>query len=171
MNLVHELKNPHSLALKDKIIRYVGTNPGRFDELMTIFLGGDYRSTQWAGWPLSDIAIKHPHLIRPYLRPILKTVDKPDMHVAVKRNVMRMFQFIEIPKNLRALAFEKAMGLLHDTSEPVAVRVFAMTVMKQVAMAEPGLKNEVTIAIEEQLPYGSAAFINRAGKLIKELKR
>jgi len=29
----------------------------------------------------------------------------------------------------------------------------------------------VIIAIEEQLPYGSAAFINRAGKLIKELKR
>jgi len=170
MNFVEELKKPHTLAVKNKIVRYVGTDQKRFDKLVSIFLGDNYRLTQWAGWPLSDIVRKHPRLISRHLKPILKAVDRPGMHVAVKRNVMRLFQFTDIPKNLRGLAFDKSFGLFSDTSEPIAVRVFAMTVMKQVAMDEPELKNEVIIAIEEQLPYGSAAFRSRAGKLLKELK-
>jgi len=170
MNLVAELSKPHSLAIKNKIIRYVGTDPKRFAELMTIFLGDTYRLTQWAGWPLSDIVKKHPQLIKPYLKPLLKSIDKPGMHVAVRRNVMRIFQFIEIPANLKGLAFDKAFKLFSDTSEAIAVRVFAMTVMTNVAMTEPELKNEVAIAIEEHLPYGTAAYKNRALKFLKALK-
>jgi hypothetical protein len=170
MNLVAELGKRHSVSTKNKIVQYIGTNPKRFDELVKIFLGDTYRLTQWAGWPLSDIVQKHPQLIRPYLKPILKSIDKPNQHVAVKRNVMRMFQFIDIPKNLRGLAFDKAFKLFSDKSEPIAVRVFSMTVMAQVAMKETDLKNEVIIAIEEQLPYGSAGYKSRAMKLLKELK-
>jgi hypothetical protein len=171
MNLVAELGKKHSLSTKNKIIAYVGTNPKRFDELMKIFLGGTYRLTQWAGWPLSDFVRKHPQLIRPYLKPVLKAIDKKGMHVAVKRNVMRLLQFIDIPASVRGLAFDKAFKLFSDKSEPIAVRVFAMTVMAQVAMEEPELKNEVIIAIEEQLPYGSAGYRSRAAKLLKVLKK
>lgn len=170
MNILEELQKPHKLSIKNKIIRYVGSDPKRFDELVRIFLGDNYRLTQWSGWPLSDIVKEQPGLIRPYLKKVLTAIDKPGMHVAVKRNVMRLLQFIEIPKNVRGLAFDKAFGLFSDTSEPIAVRVFAMTVMKQVAMDEPELKKEVIIAIEEQLPYGSAAFINRGRKMLKELR-
>lgn len=185
MNLVEELGKKHSLAIKNKIIRYVGTNPKRFAELMKIFLGDSYRLTQWAGWPLSDIVKKHPELIKPYLKPVLKRLDtgtpkfvgretnkgRNVMHVAVKRNVLRLLQFIEIPTSVSGFAFDKAFKLFSETSEPIAVRVFAMTVMAQVAMKETELKNEVIIAIEEQLPFGSAGFRSRAGKLLKELKR
>ena len=171
MNIVEELSKKHSLATKNKIIRYVGTNSKRFDELVKIFLGDTYRLTQWAGWPLSDVVKKHPELIKPYLKPILKTIDKPGMHVAVKRNVMRLLQFIEIPANVRGLAFDKAFKLFSDASEPIAVQVFAMQIMSDIALEEPDLKNEVIIAIEEQLPYGSAAYKNRAARLLKALRK
>lgn len=171
MNLVDELKKMPGITIKNKIMRYIGTDRKRFDALVKVFLGDNYRLTQWAGWPLSDIVKDHPELLTPYLKPILKSVDKPGMHVAVKRNVMRVFQFIDIPKNVRGLAFDKAFKLYSDTSEPVAVRVFAMQVMTNIAMDEPELKNEVIIAIEEQLPFGSAAFRNRGMKLVKELKK
>ena len=171
MNLVDELLKKHSLAIKNKIIRYVGTDPKRFGELMNCFLGDNYRVTQWSGWPLSDIVKKHPELIRPYLKPVLKSIDKPGQHVAVKRNVMRLLQFIEIPSNVRGLAVDKAFKLFADRSEPIAVRVFVMQVMTDVAMKEPGLKNEVIIAIEEQLPYGSAGYRTRASRLLKSLKK
>jgi hypothetical protein len=171
MNLVDELLKKHSVAVKNKIIRYVGTNRRHFDELMKCFLGDNYRVTQWAGWPLGDIVKKHPELIRPYLKPVLKSIDKPGMHIAVKRNVMRLLQFIDIPPNVRGLAFDKAFKLFSDTSEPIAVQVFAMQVMADVAMKEPDLKNEVIIAIEEQLPYGSAGYKSRATRLLKALKK
>jgi hypothetical protein len=171
MNLVAELQKKHTVAIKNRIIRYVGTDKKRFGELVKIFLGDNYRLTQWAGWPLSDIVKKHPELIRPHLRKMLKGVDRPKMHQAVKRNVMRLLQFIDIPDNLAGLAFDKAFKLFSDTGEPIAVRVFAMQVMADVAMKEPGLKNEVILAIEGDLPYGSAAYISRARRLLKKLKR
>ncbi|HEX8060399.1 MAG TPA: hypothetical protein VF473_05655 [Cyclobacteriaceae bacterium] len=171
MNLIAELGKRHSLSTKNKIVRYVGTDAKRFDELMKIFLGDVYRLTQWAGWPVSDIVKKHPELINPYLKPVLKAIDKPGSHVAVKRNVMRLLQFIDIPPAIRGIAFDKAFKLFSDTSEPVAVRVFAMTVMTRVAMEEPDLKNEVIIAIEEQLPYGSAAYKSRAARSLKALRK
>jgi hypothetical protein len=171
MNIPQELLKRQSIASKNKIIKYIGADPKKFKELVDAFLGDSYRVTQWAGWPLSDIVKEQPNLIKPYLKPMLKAVDKPGMHVAVKRNVMRVFQFIDIPSNISGLAFDIAFRLFSDISEPVAVRVFAMTVMTQVAMKEPGLKNEVIIAIEEQLPYGSAGFTSRATKMIKALKK
>jgi hypothetical protein len=171
MNLITELGKRHSLAQKNRIIRYVGTDKKRFAGLVKIFLGDNYRLTQWAGWPLSDIVKEHPEMIKPYLRPMLKSVDRPNMHEAVKRNVMRLMQFIDIPPALAGLAFEKAFTLFSDTGEPIAVRVFSMQVMADVAMMEPELKNEVIVAIEDQLPYGSTGFRNRANKLLKKLKR
>lgn len=170
MNLVAELQKRHTVAIKNRIIRYIGSDPRRFGELVKIFLGDNYRLTQWAGWPLSDIVRKHPEMIRPYLRPMLKSVDRPKMHEAVKRNVMRLLQFVDIPANLAGLAFDKAFKLFSDTSEPIAVRVFSMQVMTDVAMKEPELRNEVVIAIEEHLPYGSAGYRSRATRLLKKLK-
>ena len=103
------------------------------------------------------------------VRPLLKDIDtKP---VAVRRSVMRSLSLTDIPKSLRGLAFDKASELFADRSETVAVKVFAMSVMTQIALQEAGLKNEVIIGIEEQLPYGSAAYRSRAAKLLKALKR
>lgn len=170
MNLVAQLGKRHTVAIKNRIIRYVGTDRKRFDELVKIFLGNSYRLTQWAGWPLSDIVKKHPGMIRPYLRTMLKSVDRPNMHEAVKRNVMRLMQFIDIPKSVAGLAFDKAFTLFSDISEPIAVRVFSMQVMADVAMKEPELKKEVIVAIEEHLPYGSAGYRSRAKRVLKTLK-
>lgn len=171
MNLVAAIEAPHSLSMKNKIIRYVGTDKKRFRDLMNIFLKGTYRQVQWAGWPLSDIVRKHPEMVIPYLKPVLKSLDKKGMHTAVKRNVMRLLQFIDIPKGVAGLAFDKAFGLFMDTTEPIAVRVFSMQVMADIATKEPELKTEVILAIEEHLPYGSTALVNRGQRLLKKLKR
>jgi hypothetical protein len=171
MNLIAELEKRHSAATKNRIIRYVGTDRKKFDELVKIFLGDDYRLTQWAGWPLSDIVKKHPELVRPWLRKMLTGIDRPRIHVAVKRNVMRLLQFVDIPDTLTGLAFDKAFTLFSEAGEPVAVRVFAMQVMADVAIKEPDLKNEVILAIERDLPYGSAGYKSRARRLLKMLRR
>jgi hypothetical protein len=171
MNLVAELRKPHTLTSKNRMIRYIGTDKTRFRQLVRIFLGNDYRLTQWAGWPLSDIVKKHPELIRPYLRPMIRSVDRPGMHEAVKRNVMRLLQFIDIPANLAGMAFDKAFRLFSDTGESIAVRVFAMQVLADVAMKEPELRNEVILLIEEGLPYGSPGYRSRASRLLKKLKK
>ena len=97
-------------------------------------------------------------------------LDKKDAHVAVKRNIMRLLQDIEIPKPLYGTLTDKCFALL-DPKETIAVRVFSMTVLANIAKQEPDLKKELRIVIEDQLPYGSAGFLSRARKVLKEINR
>ena len=60
-------------------------------------------------------------------------------------------------------------SFLQNPKEPIAVRVFSMTVLAQIAKKQPGLKKELTLMIEDQLPYAGPAFRSRARKVLWEL--
>lgn len=168
MDIKKELLKEHSKRQTTKIVRYVGGNPARFKVLVQTFLAGPYRVTQRAAWPLSNCVRGHPKLIDPHLKSILKMLDKKDAHVAVKRNIMRLLQDIEIPRQLYGLLTDKCFALM-DTKETIAVRVFSMSVLANIAMHEPDLKKELRIVIEDQLPYASAGYLSRARKVLRLL--
>ena len=84
----------------NKVVDYVGDNPARFKVLIDVFLSGPYRVTQRAARPMSYCVEHNPHLIRPHLRTILNYLKTPGISDAVKRNVIRLLQFVDIPKSL-----------------------------------------------------------------------
>jgi hypothetical protein len=168
MNLVKTLLQEHSRATRDRVVAYVGESPARFAELVRVFLLGPYRVTQRAAWPLAYCAEHYPELVKPHLRNILRAVSD-DSPVAVKRNVVRIFQFADIPKALQGRITEMCFAFLSNRKESVAVRAFSMTVLARIALLQPDLKNEIVILIEEQLPYGSAGFVNRGNKVLNQL--
>jgi hypothetical protein len=170
MNIVQEILREHSRTMRDKIVGYVGRSPSRFAELVKVFMAGPYRVTQRAAWPLSFCVEQHPALIKPHLKALIQNLGKPGQHASVKRNTIRLLQFIDIPKALRGAAANVCFKFLADTREPIAVRVFCMTVLANLSKAEPGLKQEVRLLIEDQLPSASAAMRSRANKILKELK-
>ena len=145
MNLRDEILAEHSKRQTARIVDWVGSDPGRFAELMQLFLGDTYRVTQRAGWPLSNSVEKHPELIKPYFSKLLKQVERDDVHIAVKRNVVRLLQFVEIPKRFGGRIFDACYRLLDDPSEPVAVRVFSMTVAANIAKDSPELLDELRL--------------------------
>jgi hypothetical protein len=91
------LDRAHSKFITDKIVAHIGADQKRFNSLITIFLAGPYRITQRAAWPLSYCVKNHPFLIDRHYPSILKMAVKPDAHVAVKRNIVRLLQFVEVP--------------------------------------------------------------------------
>src|SRR3954452_12268504 len=123
MNLRDEILAEHSKRQTAKIVEWVRNDPVRFGELMTLFLGDSYRVTQRAGWPLSNCVQQHPELITPYFVQLLKQLERDDVHIAVKRNVVRLLQFVEVPKRFQGCVFDACYRLLDDPHEPVAVRV------------------------------------------------
>lgn len=169
MNLREEILREHSKKQTDKIISYIGTSQKKFDELVELFLKGEYRVTQRAGWPLSYISIAHPEMIRKHLKKLLLNINKSNLHNAVVRNTFRLLQFVEIPKPLQGLATEVCFDYFLDRNQPVAVRVFSMTVLGNLCKSYPDLKNELRISIEVNLPYASAGFKARAKKVLREL--
>ncbi len=168
MNLHEEILREHSKSQTLKIVKYIGNDKKRFAELMNLFLGNTYRITQRAAWAVSYCSEEHPELIAPYLERMLDNLNQP-VHVAVKRNTMRTLQDIDIPKKLQGKAADICFQLLCSKDEPIAVKVFSMTVLHNLSKQHPDLKNELRMAIEEQLPYASAGFKSRGTKILKEL--
>ncbi|HTR80669.1 MAG TPA: hypothetical protein VMM58_03495 [Bacteroidota bacterium] len=169
MDLKAEILREHSKRQSIRLSHWVGNDPRRFTQLMEVFLKGEYRATQRAAWIIKHCADEHPQLIVPYLNVMLDRMREPGVHVAVKRNVVRIIQDIEIPRLLVGKIATICFDLLSSAREPIAVKVFSMTVLANIARKEPDLKKEIRLLIEQQMPTGSAGFRSRGTKLLKQL--
>ena len=162
--ILKEHSKPHTIYLSNKI----GPNQEAFDELLELFLGDEYRVTQRAAWVVSYCVEAHPWLIEKHLKSIVENLKRP-VHVAVKRNTVRILQFIDIPEDLMGLTADICFRYLNSGKEPVAVKVFAMTILYHIVKVYPELSEELEISIEEQMPYSSAGVKSRGTKILKAL--
>jgi len=136
---------------------------------MKLFLKGEYRITQRAAWIISHCADEHPAIILPYLGRMLDRMLEPGVHVAVKRNVIRILQNIKIPDSLTGKVATICFDMLASQKEPIAVKCFSMTVLANIARQEPDLKNEIRILIEREVMNGSAGLRSRGAKILAKL--
>ena len=166
MNIREALLASHSKAQVTKIIEFVGSDREKFRELMSIFFAGPYRLTQRAAWPMNYCVQRHPELIGPYLSKLINFAERDDLHDAVRRNAMRLLQYVAVPTRLKARAYELCLELISDQQQPVAVKVFAITTARKIAESEPSLMNELALVVREQLPHNSIAFAKRAREVL-----
>lgn len=164
--ILRDFSKPHTL----KITNYIGDDPDRFSELMTLFLGQEYRVTQRAAWVVSHCCDKHPNLLLPFLEKIIANLAN-DIPVAVKRNTVRVLQSVDVPEELMGPLADHCFRYLADAKETIAVKVFAMTILANIAKKFPDLKGELRLMIEDQLPLGSAGFVNRGMKILEVLEK
>ena len=100
---------------------------------------------------------------------MIRRAEEPGVHVAVRRNVVRLLQFVEIPRQLQGEVVNLCFTFLTAIDSPVAVKVFSMSVLANIAKKEPDLRNEIRPLIEQMLPYGSPGIRSRATKVLKQL--
>ena len=166
MNIRDPLLEVHSKAQATKIADYISDDPKRFAELMKQLLGPVYRLSQRAAWPVS-LCIEHdPELVKPYFNVLVRQLERDDTHVAVKRNVARLFQFVEIPKRYQGRLFDACYNLLADPAEPVAVRVSSMTVAAKIAKNEPHLLDELRLIAAKYPQAATVGFRSRALRVL-----
>src|SRR5262245_57211589 len=166
MNIRQALMERHSRRQTMAIVEYIGDDARRFAELMKLFFAGEYRMTQRAAGIMNYCVEQQPELIRPYLPKLLDCLKRDDMHDAVKRNVVRLLQYVEIPRRLAGKVYTLCVDLVDNADEPIAVRVFAMTVAARIAKQEPDLMNELRLIVRKHLPHTTAAFQTRARKVL-----
>lgn len=169
MNLEEQILKEHSKHNTVRIARWIGNDKKRFRQLMDLFMKGEYRVTQRSAWIVSHCADEHPALILPYLNKMIARMMEPDVHIAVRRNVVRLLQNIEIPPSLAGKVATICFELLASQKEPVAVKCFSMTVLANIAKQEPDLKNEIRLMIEQQMPWGTGGFQSRGKRILREL--
>ncbi len=149
---------------------YVRIQQERFDELVALFLGDEYLVTQHAAGILGYVGKVNPRFLLKHLKDLIYNLQN-DVPVAVKRNTLRVLQYVDIPEELQGVLTEICFEFLHSASEPIAVKVFSMTVLGNICKKYPELKHELILSIEAQLPFASAGFRARAKKVLKKLSK
>jgi len=166
MNIRTAVVEEHSKRQALKIAAYIGNSPKRFDELMDCFFDDNWRLNQCSAYVLSFVAEKNIQLFDPYLEKAILNLKTPK-HDAVKRNTLRILQNYDIPEHLQGTIVDLAFDFLASPKEPIAIHVFSMGVIFNVAKKEPDLLHELKILIEEGMPNGSAGYRSKGGKILK----
>jgi hypothetical protein len=170
MDIAEQLMAEHSKRNTELIVNYIGSDQKRFKELLQVFSSGNYRLTQRASWPLTLVLEKHPLLAEKHISFICSLLDAK-MHVSIKRNVLRLLQYVDLPEEEMGLMADRCFKYLTSLHEPVAVKVFAMTVLYRICLKEPELKNELIPLLEDLLPFGSAGLVSRSKRILNQLQK
>jgi len=166
MDIREALLAEHSKRQTMAIVSYIDNDPVRLRELMNLFLGDTYRISQRAAWAVNYCAQHHSELVKPYFERLVEQLERDDAHVAVRRNVARLLQFVEIPKRFHGRVFDACYNLVNDADQPTAVRVFALTVAARIAKDEPELISELRLMAEKHIPHTTVAFRKRAERVL-----
>ena len=164
--LVSEHSKKQALIIAD----LAAADPEILDELMICFFQDDKKVCQRASWPVGILGQKNPELIIPLLPKMIRALDNP-RHDAVIRNTIRIIQDVDVPEELEGEVYDKCFNYLISPRYPTAIKAFSATVLYNIASKIPELKEELIIAIEDQLPYTTVGFINRAKKILKKLRQ
>jgi len=171
MNIREHLSIENSKKNWEQVVDYVGNDAKRFDELMQVFLNDERFLIQRSSQPVGKIGELHPRLITLYFAALVDYLETKPID-AVKRNVMRIFQFVEIPADLEGRVFDIALGYLASIEEPIAVKAFSMTVLRRLCQKYPDLTTEVIHQIEILVNENvSPGIVGRGRHELKKLRK
>src|SRR6478672_6077006 len=167
MDLRQTILAEHSKANCNKIVKWVGNSQKRFAELFNLFLKSEYRVSQRAAWPLSYCVMDHPELISPHLAKLVKNLHNPGIHDSIKRNTVRLLQYIDIPKRFHGEMIDICLSYISSPREQAATKAFSLSILQNLSQQYPEIKDEVKLIIEERWPYEAAFLHSRAKKFMK----
>lgn len=168
MDIRAEILKEHFKQNAEAIAAWAAASPQRVAQLMDLFLHDEYRVVQRLAQVVSKLADVHPELVAPHLPQLVQRMNEPGVHLAVKRNVVRILQNMDIPEVLHGDVMNTCFDLLADSNETVAVRVFSMTVLDRLSEQYPDIRQELRTIIEDVLEQGcTAAFRARARMVLK----
>jgi len=170
MTLREQLLKENSKKNWQLVVLRVGIDKQIFAELMHLYFTDESRVVQRSSQVISDISDVYPELLKPYLGKMIKHLNPTSIN-AVRRNTMRIFQTVDIPEECEGELFEKGMTYLKSIEEPIAVKAFAMTVLRRICEKYPELCSEliphIEILVEENV---SSGLVNRGEKELKMLR-
>ncbi len=171
MDLEAEILKEHSKRQTLRIAKWVGSDAVRFEQLMKLFLHGEPLVVQRAAWIVNHCARACPALIDPWLPAMLKKMTEPNVHEAVPRNVLRILEDRDLPRNLLGKVVTICFNYLGSPDAPIAVRAYSMTILEIAAGKEPALRRELEIVIRQIMADGSPGIQASAKRALSNLAR
>jgi hypothetical protein len=167
----HLIETEHSRQNVNRVIKSVGTDQKRFDELMNIYLGTDEELARRAAWSVGFIVQDHPHLVKKWFPKLIANLGKAGQHPAIYRNTFRFMQVIEIPEKYSAPILDAAYRYVLDASNAAAVRAFALTTAFNIVRKYRELAPELRLVAQQVIQEESKAMISRGNRTLRDLDK
>lgn len=172
MNLREAILEEHSKAQTKKIVDWIGADTGKIKSLMHLFMNDEYSVVQRSAWMVSEVAKEQPEIFQQYLPQLIEKLEDKSAHNAVKRNILRIFDTVELPESLHGPVMQHCFDALENPNETLAARAFSIGILTKLMKIYPEIKNEFKILLEDYLQHESApSFKSRANKALKQMKR
>lgn len=169
MNYIEQLMKAHNRSNADLIAKKIGKSAVELKKIIDIIYNEKAPLPQRASWLLNIVNDKYPELLYPYLSKFIDTIEQFKVD-GVKRNMACVLAKQDIPENLQGKAVDVCFRLMLSPDETVVVKTEAMQTLANITTHYPELKNELKMAIDDQLPKTTAAFHSRAKHILKKLK-
>lgn len=162
-----------SLKRLNKFLKENENNSKVAKELTKLTLSSDPLISMRASWTLQHLSFEKPEMIKPVIPQLIKFLNGTNQHTGAIRNVIRIFQEIEIPEKYCGPIFDLCIGFLKNTTLPHAVRVFSLYVLTNICKKYPELKSEVELIISEfrtfPQPPSMTAAMKKCSKILLKL--
>ena len=168
MDIAIQLNTELSRRNTDLIAHYIGTDELKFGELMELLFHAKAPLPQRAAWVVTHLADKHPELCLPYIEQLITNLEKFD-HTGIHRCLLRVIAETVVPESLQGQLYDLCYRWLLDKHTPIAVKVNCMQILFNISEAEPDLKHELRLLIEEMIDHESAAIKSRSRYLMEKL--
>jgi len=170
MNYQSQLSKEHSRSNTDKIAKAIGNNAVEFKKIIEIIYNEKAPLPQRAAWLLAVVNNKHPELLKPYLKLFIDTVQSFKI-AGIKRGMLNVLASHKIPEKLQGKLINLCFDNILSSDETLAIKVFSLQCIGNIAKVHPELIPELKAAIEDQLPKTTIGFHARARLVMKELGR
>lgn len=121
-------------------------------------------------WVLGEVCEKAPELIAPALPRFFEV--RGDMKFpGYDRSIAKWFWLCGIPEEIEGEVVEQLFEWMLDPKIKVAVKVFSMSALADIARKYPELGTELRLIIEEQFEDGSAGYKSRGRKVLAKLEK
>ena len=155
----------------DEIAKYCVAHPKSVQQIVDYCLDETIHVQQNAGAVIGKLIDHDKNILNPYLVQLVNHLNH-NPHDAVKRAVMRVFQYAPIPEEVEGALFEYVLNALNSREAPIAIKAFGLTVARRICEKYPELANELIPMVEiilEEKP--SAGMVSRAKKEMKKLAK
>ena len=158
-----------SRANSNQVVAMVGENPELYKELVELIIENESPVAEKAAWAMNHCFENGTGNFDAYYPEMTRILPDENYSDSIKRNIVRVLQFKQIPEKYQATVIDSCFGLVINKKTAVAVKAFSLGVLENMVKLYPELKNELKVCVEELMPTASSGLKNRVGHILRRL--
>jgi len=167
LDLKAEILLSYSKTNTVRIAKLIDQDEVLFQKLTKIYFDTtDIDLAKKAAWILSHCIRQHPFLIKPYIKKLIKFINRPDLHDAIKRNGLKALELTPVAEKYYGQLADVCFRFISSGKEPIAIKAYSIGILDKIGDEIPEIRQELKLVLQDLMPYESAGFQSRARRVL-----